>query len=551
VFTIDGKTLQIKLNSATVVASLQPIPTPIPSPGSAPRPITNVFVLMLENHSFDNLFAMCGINGVEVATTNDSNTSPVTGGTQYFVRGGAPTSMPTDPGHEFADVVQQLTGLAPNSYPRPSRPGQPGGPYPAINNSGFAANYATTTTEGPTPPVADVGDIMASFTPDQIPNLSYLAQNYVICDHWFSSMPGPTWPNRYFLHGGSSGGLDHSPTRTELTTWETIEGFSYPKTPMNPQGQSIFDRLSALNLPWRLYNDKSGPLSGSIAQVSAIKGIAITSVHDLSDLVSDLQSPYPYVYTFIEPNYGDISTYENGSSQHPMDDVSGGDRLVVTVFNAIAQSPLWPTSLLVIIYDEHGGFYDHVAPPPAVDPEAGSQSSYNQSGFDWKLYGVRVPAIIVSPLLAPRVDSTVYDHTSVLATLNNLFGTGSLTQRDAHAKSLLPLIWDPQSSPNPPATVNQPLPPLPNNPAAEPTPSASLTLERRAQVAKQPLPDQGNICGMLGAALKAESELSNGTLAERQAILTKSKTITTKGEAQVYAESVMARVQAQQRQLNQ
>ena len=545
VFTLDAQGLGIQMSSGRATASLQPMPTYVPSPGASPRPITNVFVLMLENHSFDNMFAMCGIPGVEVATTTNFNANPVDGGTQYFVQRGAPTSMPTDPGHEFTDVVQQLTGLAPDSYPPPPQPGQPGGPYPPIDNSGFAANYATTTTEGPNPAPAEVGDIMACLGPDQIPNLSYLAQNYVICDHWFSSMPGPTWPNRFFLHGGTSGGLDHSPTTAELAGWETIDGFSYPQTALNPKGESIFDRLNAKQIPWRLYNDKSGPVSGAIAQVSAIKGISIARVHDLSDLATDLQSPYPSAYTFIEPNYGDISTYEKGSSQHPMDDVSGGDRLVATVFNAIAQSPLWPSSLLIITYDEHGGFYDHVAPPQAADPQAGNQSDLNKSGFDWTQYGVRVPALIVSPLLVPQVDSTVYDHTSVLATLSDLFGTGALTNRDAEATSLLPLIWNPQAAATPPGDVNQPPPVLPINPATVPTQTAAITPERRAQIAQQPLPPDGNLCGFLGAVMKADHELSGSTAAGGQAILDNVQNMNTKGDVQAYAEDVMARVSAQ------
>ena len=100
-------------------------------------PIEHVFVLMLENHSFDNIFAMSGIAGITAATTSNSNSA---NGVTYNVKSGAPTTMPTDPGHEFTDVVQQLAGSG-VKYPS-------GGPYPAINNSGFASNYATTTTEG-------------------------------------------------------------------------------------------------------------------------------------------------------------------------------------------------------------------------------------------------------------------------------------------------------------------------------------------------------------------------------------------------------------------
>ena len=149
-------------------------------------PITHVFVVMLENHSFDNIFAFSGINGINAATTSDSNSyNEVT----YDVQQSAPLSMPTDPGHEFLDVLEQL------AFPVTTYPS--GGPYPPINNSGFAANYATSTTEGPPapPPAQDIGDVMACFaTPTQLPVMQQFAQTFAICDQWYSSLPGPTWP---------------------------------------------------------------------------------------------------------------------------------------------------------------------------------------------------------------------------------------------------------------------------------------------------------------------------------------------------------------------
>jgi phospholipase C len=139
--------------------------------------------------------------------------------------------MPTDPGHEFTDVVEQLAGPG-ATYP-------PFGKYPQINNSGFASNYATAKTEGPTPPAADIGDIVKCFdTPSQLPVLQYLASQFVVCDQWFSSLPGPTWPNRFFLHGASSNGLDHSPTKEEMAERESVKGFRYPNG-------SIFDAMNA------------------------------------------------------------------------------------------------------------------------------------------------------------------------------------------------------------------------------------------------------------------------------------------------------------------
>jgi phospholipase C len=484
--------------------------------------IKNVFVLMLENHSFDNIFALSGIPNIRVATTEDSNSYS---NTTYNVHTPAPASMVTDPGHEFQDVVVQLCGFN-KSYPS-------GGPYPAIDNSGFAANYATTTTEGPAPPPGNIGDIMACFdTPTELPMIYKLATQFTVCDQWFSSLPGPTWPNRFFVHGASSAGLDHSPTSTQMAYWESTfsEGFIYPNG-------SIYDALNAAGISFGLYIDTSGPTAGGIPQVSAVHNISYWDVGSLTSFVTALQSPnYPYQYTFIEPNYGDVTngSYEGGSSQHPMDNVSGGEQLIQTVYEAIRNSSVWNNSLLIITYDEHGGFYDHYVPPSGPPPDDNSPTTYNQWGFTFNQLGVRVPAVIVSPLIGAGVDHTVYDHSSVLATVEAIFGLQPLTQRDNDANNLLQLIKDTPRT-DCPISLGRPAP-VPVRPPI--TPAQQLILDQ------QPLPERGNLGGFLAIMSKTEFEMSGGTEAERAAIKAKVQAIKTRGEARAYIESVMARAEA-------
>ena len=278
--------------------------------------VTHVFVVMLENHSFDNIFAMSGLPGIKVGKTSDCNSYNKQ---KYCVQAGALPRMPTDPGHEFADVVEQLAGEG-KKYPR-------GGPYPPIDNSGFAANYATSTTEGPAPHQQDIGDVMACFkTRTQLKVIYQMAKLGAVRDQWYTSLPGPTWPNRFFLHGASSSGLDDSPTDWEMAEWEIGTGFEYPNG-------SLYDRLRAAGIPYRFYIDSSGPphwqslysddpqdgtALGAVAQVCSLNGESHLEVQYLSSLASDLQGPYPYKYTFIEPHYGDVGgTYMGGSSQHP------------------------------------------------------------------------------------------------------------------------------------------------------------------------------------------------------------------------------------------
>ena len=138
-------------------------------------------------------------------------------------------------------------------------------------------------------------------------------------------------------------------------------GFTYPS------GKSIFDKSGPRPVcQWRVYVDESGPSSGRhAAGVRARRASPTRSTPtSFASFASDLTGPYPYTYTFIEPNYGDVlgGTYEGGSSQHPMDGVARGEELIKATYEAIRNSPLWERSLLIVTYDEHGGFYDSVQP---------------------------------------------------------------------------------------------------------------------------------------------------------------------------------------------
>lgn len=508
-------------------------------------PVTHVFVVMLENHSFDSLFAMSGIEGITAAGTGDSNPYQ---GREYFVQTSAPLSLPTDPGHEFHDTVEQLCGEGKqNDW-------KPGGPFPPIDNSGFVANYATTTDElTGLPPASAWGDVMSCFaTPTQLPVLYQLATEFAVCDCWHSSLPGLTWPNRFFVHGASSSGMDKNPSTKQILKWEAPgEGFRY-------QNGSIYDALKQAGVPYRFYADaagdhlslysddpQNGSVFGAVPQVTSLHGVTILDVNTLQDFAKDLQTSYPYPYTFIEPHYGEVrsNTYRGGSSQHPMDDVYGGEHLLAAVYEAVRNSPYWETSLLVITYDEHGGLYDCVAPPAAVPPgDDHPPVNYNQNGFEFDLYGVRVPAVVVSPLVPKgAVDHTLYDHSSVPKTLEELYHLPPLTERDAAANNVLHLLSLPEPRADCPRKLDQPAPMLW---AAKPP----LTAEELARVDALPVPESGNLAGALANLVKAEVELSHGTPAEIAAIRARFETIRTRGQAHAYAVEVMEKVQAARRQ---
>ena len=530
-FAVSPTEFDVNLHSGTCKGGMTKL---------APRaPITHVFVVMLENRSFDSMFAMSGIKGITAATTANFNTYK---NKTYNVQSSAPLSLPTDPGHEFLDVVEQLGGEG------AQHKWKPGGPYPPINGKGFVANYATTTDElTGLPPEKDWGDVMACFaTPNQLPALYQLATQFAICDQWHSSLPGLTWPNRFFLHGASSSGMDANPSTDQIQEWE-VDGFRYPNG-------SIYDALYKANIPYRFYNDttgghvlgqslysdhpEKGSVVGAVPQVTSLHGVEMTDIYSLQQFASDLQGPYPYPYTFIEPHYGNVrdNTYEGGSSQHPMDNVYGGEHLLAAVYSAIRNSPYWNTSLLIVTYDEHGGLFDKVAPVAATPPGDYPPPGYNVNGFTFNLYGVRVPGIVVSPLIpAGTVDHTLYDHTSVLKTLEDLYGVKPLTKRDAAAKSVLKLLSLKTPRTDCPTSLNLPAPALIS--AKPPT-----TAEERARLDALPLPKSGNLVNSLYTLKKAEIELSGRTLPEIAAIRARFETIRTRGDAEVYARSVLEKV---------
>ncbi len=484
--------------------------------------ITNVFVLMLENRAFDHMLGFSGIAGRDAVSGQPTSVHGLKGlesnsyqDQAYAVAAGASGSPPVDPGHEFLDVLEQLCG--------PNAVYSPGGAYPAINNSGFVSDYASshTANEGNAP--GDFGRIMQCFAPNELPVLNSLAKQFAVCDHWYASVPGPTWPNRLFALAATAQGLDHSPTTAEMLSWEMLEGIGFANG-------SIFDALGrASSSGWRIYAGDEFPM------VAALKGITLGDVHGFDGFATDVGSQhYPWLYTWIEPNYGDFAsgTYRGGNSQHPLDGVTEGERLIKTVYEALRGSPRWETSLLIITWDEHGGFYDHVASPPAIPPDdTAPGSKYSQYGFTFAQYGVRVPAVIVSPRIpASTIDHRPYDHSSIPATLEAVYGLPPLTERDRVANSVVSLLSLPSARPDAPATLPDPVEPPAGMVAPPQAPPPDATV------------DGGSLPIFVHIAMRHDLALSPP--AQRQAIVTRVQSIRTRAQAADYIREVRARVQA-------
>ncbi|HMA70394.1 MAG TPA: alkaline phosphatase family protein [Xanthobacteraceae bacterium] len=480
--------------------------------------ISNIFVLMLENRSFDHMLGFSKITGTDAVSGEKRPVKGLKGtesnsyqGKSFPVTQSADAAIPADPGHEFTDTLMELCGPG-ASYPS-------GGNYPTINNSGFVSDYASHASN-------KFGDIMKCFSPGQLPVLNALAKDFALCDNWFASMPGPTFPNRFFACAASSGGLDHSPTSGEIIVWETIAGFQFPHG-------SIFDALARkFGAGWRIYAGDNWPMA------TALKGIHHAVVVNFNAFATDVhKSDYPWPYTWIEPNYGDVAggTYKNGNSQHPLDGVTAGEALIKATYEAIRNSPHWDTSLLIVTWDEHGGFYDHVPPPRAVPPgDTQPGSKYNQFGFTFGQYGVRVPAVVVSPLIPANIlDNRLYDHASIPATVEKAFGLRPLTARDAAANSVLPLLTLSRPRTDCPSTLPKPVRLVAPRMIRQRVPKLSDTL------------DSGNLPGLLLAAMRLDMELSPPS--ETHAILARVQSIQTRGQAQQYMQGLEKKKAAQKR----
>jgi phospholipase C len=282
--------------------------------------------------------------------------------------------------------------------------------------SGFAENYVTQTKGA-------ASAVMHYFTPGQVPVISTLAKAFGVSDCWHASAPCQTWPNRFFAHTGTSlGYLDN-------------KAFPIPF-----RAPSIFRRLEDQDKTWRVYFHDM-PQSMLLRDVWSL---AISHYRSFNQFLADANQGALPNYSFIEPGYfADLFDNFMPNDEHPPHNVVHGEKLIADVYNAVRSSRCWKNTLLIITYDEHGGCYDHVPPPRAVPPDA------NIGNFKFNTYGVRVPAVLVSPYIPPGSkirppknadgsEPTPFDHTSIIKTLRELFDLGDkLTDRDEAAPSLV------------------------------------------------------------------------------------------------------------------
>jgi phospholipase C len=356
--------------------------------------IKMVVVVMMENLSFDHLLGYLNLEPYNWNNVDGLNRSPawldkvasIYNGAKYrpFLLNDPYDVIDADPPHERDPIAVQM--------------GTPvGGVFPM---DGFVTNYATAKGAKPVsrdsqPPV------MGYFGAEQAPVTDFFAQNFAICDHWFSCLPAGTQPNRLMAMSG-------------------FTNIDVNQVPL-PGQDLVYDWLTRNGIRWRVYHEEMPFFAMMPNWIPDI----LTEQHFrpfgrlLSDVENEPPDEAPQVM-FIEPAYTDAPHIGLCSDDHAPSTIKGGQAFLLEVYRCMTQYPdMWKGVVMIITYDEHGGFFDHVSPPfLRTDPPAGAH--YNRP---FETLGVRVPAFVVSPFVKPRtVFNRRLDHTSILKFIGQKFG---------------------------------------------------------------------------------------------------------------------------------
>jgi phospholipase C len=363
-------------------------------------PIKHVVVLMLENHSFDQILGWTRaiypkLEGVDENNLR-SNPDYPNGANSVKQSPTRQMALHLDPRHDLLDVMDQIEKEC----------------------SGFVSSFARAY---PASSAGERAQIMAYYPQGALPVIHTLAEHFTICDHWFSSLPGPTWPNRFFVHTGTCKGHVKMPSGVFIKN----EHFYDQNT--------IYDELDRKGIhDWSIYHHGM-PHTMLLARLWD-KWEHFHRMEKFFDDASGPEKEFPR-YVFIEPSYGGAD--EN--DQHPPTDIRAGELLIAQVYNALrGNDALWNTTLFVLLYDEHGGFYDHVSPERADPPD----EYVEEYSFDQ--YGVRVPALLISPWVKKGFISDTFDHTSLLKYLIEKWGLrpDQLGRRVEQAKNFAPALLE-------------------------------------------------------------------------------------------------------------
>jgi phospholipase C len=404
-----------------------------PSPAQAAPPdeeslerlksVKHVVVLMMENRSFDQMLGFLQGEGLDVDGLGSAKPNFDSAGNRYdpFEWGPGETAPDPPPGqkpkildpcHSPSCVHSQLRG----------------------GNTGFVENFAATRKDEHGHPVELTPEFlrvpMGHFGGGHLPVYRHLAHNFCVCDAWHSSIPGDTWPNRlYSLAGREGPSIGHKPgllgeLLKDIKGLPLVGGIAgapvfeveaFTRQLHDSQWRWYSHDPATLRAADKLYRDFRHIKRENFAYFNRKKVSLMTqgleaAIVSHDSFLDDAAKGELRDVSWIDPNFIDLSVLDpNSNDDHPPSDVRAGQSLVLELYEALASSPNWQDTVLIIVYDEHGGFYDHV-PPPAVD-----------DGSGYTTLGVRVPALVVGPRVSKFVCHETFEHTSLIATILRRF----------------------------------------------------------------------------------------------------------------------------------
>ncbi len=486
--------------------------------------IKHLVVLMLENRSFDQLFGFFqqsagqkieNLQGPNAALSNllDPSQPESASNPKFTVGQPAPFAVhdKDGPPHSFNAVCVQLCNS--NAGPSATNP---------VNNNGFVRSYKDDLLRRTHQVNSDqIAEVMQSFAPNQLPAINQLANEFCLCDHWFCEVPGPTMPNRMYIHAATSEGYVHNAFKRDFTS------------------KTIYELVQEKGLTWCTYFH-------DLNEVLQFKdlGMSPENFRRFEDRwAADVSSGSLPNYVFILPRFNNTKATQTAparmaNSQHAPEDVRFGEHLIADVYDALAaNAALFRETALVVTYDEHGGFFEHVAPGPAPNPDGKNSpnldddAKYTVPSFGFDRLGLRVPTLIVSPWIPKGVVvNRDLQHTSVIKTAVEMFGLDDLkNERYTSAAPFADLFGqfpNPRPATDMPSKLTRPsldqtvssvVAGIPVDPADEPLDSlteewvsgfAELTAKRTGMgavdAAAEPLPrTQGEAADFIDSRLKA------------------------------------------------
>jgi phospholipase C len=444
------------------------------------KALDHVVVVMFENRSFDHLLGRLygpgEVKSFEGVIGKDlKNPIPAWaehGADRKFAAYGVTPNMNTphpDPGEEYPHLNTDLFGIQnPKNRFKPLARmvapfNAPDYPRQQPTMDGFVADYISSFTAEMRrqPTYEEYAQIMTGYTPEQMPVTSALGRGFATFDHWFCEVPSQTFANRSFFHAATSSGY--------VINFPPADAF-----PVHNTAETLFERLEAKGLTWRVYCDSPSPASFTgIIHASRLRNRFATNFSTVDDFLDDAKKGRLPNYSFIEPNmwhghndmHPPVSALMHGLPFDEPSSLLGGEALLASIYDAVRTSSSsngsnYLNTFLLVAFDEAGGTYDHVPPPPAPPPD--STAPAGQMGFTFNRSGQRVPAIAISAWIPQRtIINDEYRHTSLIRTMRERWSLGApLTARDAVARDIGPILSLDQPRPPErwPDVVAQPVP---------------------------------------------------------------------------------------------